>query len=205
MHSQVHVFGDSHADFSFRGYEGLVSHITISVTCFRVGRDGKGILNFQTAGVKDNDTIIVLFGEVDCRCHIKRQLLAGREYKEVLDELVTAYGRSISLNVDEFSKLRVIVSCIPPPTARADFENIYGPITHEFPFVGSDAERAMFTRDMNDLLKVHCRTKNYDFLDFYDDYTRVEDGMLDHTKSDTQVHIKDNAMVHQRLRTLLAL
>ena len=48
-------------------------------------------INFRSYGIKDNDIVIYQFGEVDCRCHIGKQLLLNRSLNEITLELINNY------------------------------------------------------------------------------------------------------------------
>lgn len=200
--SVVHAFGDSHAH-CFSSRPGTAIHSTSSITCYRVGRDGKGILNFKQGGAAEKDVVLVLYGEVDCRCQILKQMLRGRDYEEIASELVKHYFDTIKANADDYAQLSVIVCCIPPPCCQRDFESVHGPITHEFPFLGTDEERSFFTVDLNRRIKAACAEHHYYFLDYYDLYARPTDGMLDVKYSRNDQHIQDARMLLDCLEALL--
>ncbi len=70
-----------------------------------------------------------------------------------------------------------------PPTKQTDFEGHRGPITHEFPFVGSDDDRVRYTSKINNLLEAEANNNNYIYFNPYSYYTR-DDGTLKHELSD---------------------
>ena len=155
---------------------------------FRIGRDNM-IINFDNHE-KDKDSIIVMcYGEIDCRCHIQRQINIGKKEDEIIIELVNNYFRTIKNNV-KLCKQIIIVGVISP-TNKTEYENLNGPITHEFPFVGSDEDRVRYTLKLNRLLEKKCMENNYIYFNPYDYYTRT-DGTLKYEYSDKTVHLKDN-------------
>ena len=145
-----------------------------SITMHRVGRDKLNFINFRSYGIKDNDIIIYQFGEVDCRCHIGKQLLLGRKIDEITLELINNYINSINENLIGYQNIKIIICCIPPTMNQQYYENLHGPITHEFPFVGINEERIKYTLLVNDLLKKKCIEKSYYFFDYYNHYINDE-------------------------------
>ena len=131
----LYIFGDSHAMFSFKNLS--IPHENrreFSVTMFRIGRDNQ-IVNFDTSIDVEVNTVVICYGEVDCRCHIGKQVNLNREEDDVILELVERYFQTITNNI-KYAK--VVVVGVIPPTARNDCERIHGPITHEYPFINSD-------------------------------------------------------------------
>lgn len=121
---------------------------------FRIGRDNI-IINFEDS--KEYDTNILCY-EVDCRCHIKRQVNLGRNEDDVINELVKDYINTIKNTIKKYKNIAII------PPVEQEYEFLNCPITHEFPFVGSDSDRVRFTQKMNDLLKKYCYENSFIFL-----------------------------------------
>jgi hypothetical protein len=180
------LYGDSHAHYSFKGlslpYEDRHEK---SITMFRVGRD-RQIIHYYPHEHDETSVSCVVYGEVDCRCHIHRQRMAGREEDDVILELVTAYINTICEVIR--TGRGVIVVAVIPPTRQTDYEAINGPIRHEFPFVGSDEERVRYTTKVNHELEKQCRVRGLWFIDPYSAYKR-EDGTLRFEESDQLVHV----------------
>lgn len=196
MTRTIHVYGDSHAHFCFSGLASRFttaldfvyrSHHMYSTTMHRVGRD-KHIINCDSASIdKTNDVIIILYGEIDCRCHIGRQVQAGRDLEEIVDTLVCKYIDTIR----NYGFKTVIVVAVPPPVPIKEFEARNGPITHHLPMVGGDEERLVYTKMTNDKLKEKCFEGDLHFVDPFNSYLRP-DGMMDFSKSDGNSHIGNN-------------
>ena len=187
----IYIYGDSHAHFSFKGLnlEHKDFHCR-SITMFRIGRDNT-IINFDTHHTFDkNDVIVISYGEVDCRCHIQRQINTGREEDTVIDELVEKYVQTIT-NALGNTSVKVIIVGVIPPTRQNDYESIYGPITHDFPFVGTDEDRVRFTLKVNTQLERLANKNRFTYFNPYLYYTH-EDGTLKHELSDGTVHLGDN-------------
>jgi hypothetical protein len=184
----LYIFGDSHALFSFKGL--AIPHQNrhqISITMHRIGRD-KLIINYSPDIDLPDNTIVICYGEVDCRCHVGKQILFGRNEDEVIQELVSSYFRTIS----QISKAQIIIVGVIPPVSQEEHEKIHGPITHEFPFVGTNEDRIRYTQKVNEKLKEFSLKNNYKYFNPYDYYTR-SDGILKRELSDNNCHLGNNA------------
>jgi len=196
--SNIFIYGDSHAKFSFQNLycNNYQEH---SITMHRIGRDNK-IINFYNIMHNSNSVIILCYGEVDCRCHIHRQIQLGRREDEIISELVNGYFNTLKNNIIIYQK--IIVCAIIPPMNKSKFEAIHGPITHEFPMLGTDDERVRFTQKMNMLIQQKCVEYDYIFFDPYENYTDNE-GCLKYELSDTICHIKNNEFILENIKKIL--
>jgi hypothetical protein len=182
----LYIFGDSHALFSFKGlaipHQNRQQH---SITMHRIGRDNH-IINYTPDIDLSENNIVLCYGEVDCRCHIGKQILLGRKEDDVIEELVSLYFKTIS----QISKAQKIIIGVIPPVSQKEHEKIHGPITHEFPFVGSDEDRIRYTQKVNEKLKDYSLKNGYVYFNPYDYYTR--NGILKRELSDNNCHLGDN-------------
>lgn len=186
----LYLFGDSHAHFSFKNLpQNYNDYHAKSVTMFRIGRDNT-IVNLDKVSLHADDVVVLAYGEVDCRCHVQRQVDAGRDEDAVISALVRDYVETIKANLSP--ALKIIVVGVIPPTRQSDYESIHGPILHEFPFVGSDEARVRYTAKVNALLQELAAQNNWIYFNGYDYCTRP-DGTLKHEMSDSTVHLRDNA------------
>ena len=195
----IYIYGDSHGKFSFKGLS--LPHKDChesSVTMHRIGRDNT-IVNYNGQNHNDTDTVVLAYGEVDCRCHIQRQIDTGRAEDDIIDELVKNYFRTIKTQVTSTSK--VIVVGIIPPTKREDYERYHGPVTHAVPFLGSEEDRVRNTAKMNTLLEEMSIQNGYIYFNGYSYYTRP-DGTLKHELSDNCLHLGDNSVFLERFMEL---
>lgn len=199
----LYVYGDSHARFNMAGYPHphVLLH-TNSITMHRVGRD-REILQCDPSVVQQSDTCLFFYGEVDCRCHISRQLACGRELHDIIEQLVESYLQTISHLFPVHPARQLIIGSITPPVRKEAHEARHGPITHEFPMIGTDQERALFTRQMNEALRAACLTRHYVFLDLTSMYAD-EEGMLYLEKSDYNCHILENRAIHTAITRILS-
>lgn len=196
MEGKIYIFGDSHGIFNFKNikYNNVINNASPSITMHRVGRDKLNFINFRSHNISNNDIIIYQFGEIDCRCHIGRQLLFGRQLNTIIDELINNYIDSIKINCSMYNNIKIIICCIPPTMCQSYYENLHGPITHEFPFVDSDEKRGLYTKLMNDKLKNECRKNNFIYLDYYTNYVN-DINTLKIELSDNICHINDNTYI----------
>lgn len=185
----IFIYGDSHAYYSLKDAP-CYNFYEPSITMFRVGRDNN-IIKFDNNIHNHQSTIVICYGEVDCRCHVKRQIDLGRDEDDIINALVTNYFNTIRNNVVVYN--RVIVMGIIPTTRIENFE-----ILHEnkskYPFVGSNEERKRFTDKMNKLIRQKCEEHGYVYFYPYDKYTDTE-GYLQYELSDKCVHVEDNSNI----------
>lgn len=196
----IYIYGDSHALLNFKNLS--IPHVNCyenGITMHRIGRD-RTIVNFSDLHIHPDNIYVFQYGEVDCRCHIGRQKLLGREIHDICIELVSKYFESIAHNISAFKK--IIVCAIVPPTRRNDYESLHGPITHEFPFVGMDEERVEYTNSMNNLIQEYCEIYGYMFFNPYDYYKR-SDGTLKFELSDRLVHISNNEHILSEIELMI--
>jgi len=199
----IYISKDSHGDHSYKNLENVINLHQISITMHRVGRDGLAFINFLNHNIQPDSTVIFQYGEVDCRCHIYRQIQIGRQEDEIMETLISNYERTILENI-KLVPTKIIIGCIPPPVSLQIHEQQHGPLgeDHPFPILGTDEIRVHYTNKMNALLKNMCVKNNWKFLD-YCDYYKDESGLLRFELSDTSVHIRDNSYVLNILKTLL--
>jgi hypothetical protein len=193
-HPKIHVIGDSHTE-EFKGLQYCHLHHLGPITMHRVGRDGLTILNFRTLKVKEGDLVVLVFGEIDARCHIGKQRdLKGRPLDEIIDTLVRNYLLTIQYNQATYKKVSAIVYTITPPT-----EQIY---SSDFPFYGSLLDRVEITQKLNSKLHELAPHFNIVVLDVYEDYADAN-GVLIPELSDGTVHLKILNPIQKKLEQLV--
>lgn len=187
----IYIYGDSHASFSFQNLNLPNSNLYCnSITMFRIGRDNK-IINFNDRKIKKGDVIILSYGEIDCRCHLQRQIIMNGNEDAVINELVNNYFKTIKNNIITVD-IKIIIVGVIPPTKRDDYEKIYRPVKNGIPFAGTDEDRVRYTNKVNKLLEDMAIKHNYIYFNPYFYYTR-DDGTLKHEFSDTIVHLSNNS------------
>jgi hypothetical protein len=195
IESYLNIYGDSHAMLSLKGLN--IDHRNLfqfSRTMFRIGRDNS-IINFTSNHNSKDRIFCLVYGEVDVRGHVGKQVHYGRHHESVCKELVDAYLLAVERNITQYKA--IIIMAISPPTAAKDHEQckIHSEVTGgPIPFVGTDEDRVIYRNHMNKLLKEGCSRLGYIFFDPYDTYTR-EDGTLKYELSDNCIHVGQNSNI----------
>jgi len=181
-----HTFGDSHSGTFFSTVEGVVVNPLGPVLCYTFGTKKLDRLNILNYGVKDGDSCLFSFGEIDCRCHVNKHVTEDNTYQNIIDHLVQNYFDAIKLNVDQLNNIKVFVHNVVPPPQLYNTWVDFG-----YPFIGSDEERRDYATYFNSKIKEYCELFNYTFFDVYDKYID-ENGYLLKKYSDDHVHINDH-------------
>ena len=168
----IHTFGDSHADgtHSHWGYIHLPNihiktHHLYGKLMYTFGKSKRDVLNIKNFGVNENDTVIFCFGEID--------------------DIVDHYFNAIKENVEQYKNLKTCVYNVVPPT-----RGFYCDPDHPYPFLGTDEERKLYYRYMNQKIKEYCNTYHYFYFDIYDECCD-EEGFLKKEYSDGNVHVRN--------------
>jgi hypothetical protein len=184
----IHTIGDSH---SYSGWTGVINHHLGPVLCYTFGKEKLGRCDIRNYHIKDGDTIVFTFGEIDCRCHIHKHITEATTYKDIINDLVENYLEAIELNVS-ISKIKLKNICafnVVPPVQRKNT-----PENPEYPYLGTDDERKKYTLYFNETLKDKCKQKGYIFIDVYNHYID-ENGFLKKDLSDGNVHISNGVYI----------
>ena len=161
------------------------------------GRLGLNLLNIKNRGVKEGDTVIFCFGEIDCRNHVHKHITRNTNYKNVIDRLVINYFNAIKQNISQYKNLTTcIYNVVPPHRYRRE------PADHPYPFLGTDEQRKMYYTYMNERLKLLCLHTNMIYFDIYDECCD-ETGFLKKEISDGNVHVKDPSAAENFIRRKL--
>jgi len=175
------VFGDSHSEFCFSGVARCAPHLLGFHTMHRIGRDGLGILDIRNHGVRDGDTAVFIFGEIDVRLHIGRQRdEQGRNPDEIIADLVTRYFRTIVENARNNPKVRLIVSSVVPPSERTPYE--------VQPKHGTLSDRVLFARRLNARIRRECGGHGFGHLDLFTPFA-LDDGSMNPAFCRDTVHV----------------
>jgi hypothetical protein len=175
----IHTIGDSHSYF---GWSKNICHHLGPILCYSFGKEKLNRCDIRKFKIKNGDTVVFCFGEIDCRCHIHKHL-NDRHYKDVINSLVDDYFDAIDLNIHVSNlKVNVCVYNVVPPVKNGNIiEN------DEFPLLGTDEDRKNYVLYFNERLKEKCLKRNYIFFDVYNKY--IVDGFLNKELSDGNVHI----------------
>ena len=185
--NNIHTFGDSHSQSGFSEITGIIVNWQGPKLCYSIGRDGFNLKNI----VKNGDTVIFCFGEIDCRCHIHKHISESNTYKQIIVNITDKYFIAIKNAIVDYVDLKVAVYNVVPPVQKINtLEN------PEYPFLGSDDERKLYVTYFNERLRDKCAEYNFVFFDIYNDCADIN-GFLKKTLSDDNVHIKDSTYIKQ--------
>lgn len=196
----LHTFGDSHASHVHGGWSNEKMNLPIQIVAnhlgpklmYSFGRDKDYLFSPKT--VAEGDVVVFCFGEIDCRCHVGKY---APNWKPVVDALVENYFEAIGRNVEQYNDLTAMVYNVVPQIERESPKNAWMiPYQRNAPHIGSDPERAEYTRYMNQRLASKCAEAGYIFIDVYNKYCD-ENGFLQEDLSDKNCHISNPKYVSE--------
>jgi hypothetical protein len=190
----IHTFGDSHASNIHSGWKdcnNIRAHHLGAILCYSFGKENLNRCNIANYGIKNNDTVVFCFGEIDCRCHIHKHITTVKSYKMVIDEIVHNYIHAIKINIENCkAKLKnICIYNVPPTTQKYNT-----PENPRFPYLGTDEERKRDVLYFNKCLKEKCKENNWIFFDVHDSYCD-NNGFLSKELSDGNVHIQNGKFI----------
>jgi hypothetical protein len=184
----IHTIGDSH---SHNGWSGIINHHLGPVLCYSFGKDKLNRCDIRNYDIKDGDTVVFSFGEIDCRCHVHKHVSDESTYQDIINHLVDNYFEAIDLNIvtSQITFKNICVYNVVPPIQK--YNTLENP---EYPYLGTDEERKEYALYFNQKLKEKCIEKGYVFFDIYDKYID-ENGFLRKDLSDENVHIRNGVHI----------
>lgn len=187
----IHTFGDSHSMFGWNSLSGIVIHHLGPILCYSFGKEKLNRCDIRKFNIKDNDTIIFCFGEIDCRCHVNKHITDINTYQNIIDNIVNNYFDAIELNAltSQIKFKNICVYNVVPPIQKYNTRE-----NPEYPYLGTDEERKQYVLYFNKKLKEKCIEKEYVFIDIYNYYID-ENGFLRKDLSDGNVHIKNGIYI----------
>jgi hypothetical protein len=180
----IFTFGDSHSFYPFNKLKYIDVNSIGPTLAFSIGRDRLKRLNLKDYPVKEGDTVIFCFGEIDCRCHVHKYINETKEYKSIIKPIVDLYFEGIQEIVSEIKNLKTYIYNVVPPI-EID-ETVWN--NPEYPFLGTNEERKLYALYFNECIREKCKEYGYGFFDIYDKYTD-SNGFLLKSESDLNVHI----------------
>jgi len=159
----IHTFGDSH---SSNGWDSNIEkHHLGPILAYSLGKEKLNRCNISNYNIKNGDTIIFCFGEIDCRCHVHKHINQTFTYENIIDDIILNYFETIKLNVT-VSQLNFknvcVYNVVPPVKNPIKFYDAFG--IEPFPHLGSCEERKKYTLYFNKKLKEKCLENNYIFF-----------------------------------------
>lgn len=167
-----------------------------------MGRDKLQRLNIKNFNIKDNDSVVFCFGEIDCRCHIHKYITKYNTYKMIIDNIVNNYADAINLNINtcDIKLNKIAIYNVVPPIEDNYRKTWKDPDllneVKKWPFLGTDIERQDYVKYFNNCLEKKCLLNNWIFVNIYDFYAD-KNHFLNKSLSDSLVHI-DNPIFLQK-------
>lgn len=192
----IHTIGDSHSSNQISGWKdcnNIVSHHIGPTLCYTFGKEILNKCDINNFNIKDGDSIIFCFGEIDCRCHIHKHITEDKSYKQIINEIVNNYINAIKVNINNCNvnvKNICIYNVVPTVEKYNTLEN------KEYPYLGSDNERRDYVLYFNCCIKQKCIENKWIFFDIYDKYVDSR-GFLNKKYSDGNVHIKNGVFLQE--------
>lgn len=158
----VHIIGDSHT-LAFQ-HCILKVHYLGAVTAYNLVNEnsssgGREKLFKVINSLKKEETVLLVFGEIDVRIHIYNQYM---KKKVSIEKLINNVIRNYSQVIEEIKEknFKVGVYNIVPPGPQG---NIYN-----YPYYAKWSLRLKITQMMNEQLKNFCRKNGIFFVDIFD-------------------------------------
>ncbi len=183
LSGNIRIIGESHAGL----YDFFGPIYLDSTTMHRIGRDGvhEILVAFGSRFPNAGDWLIFVVGEVDCRCHIDRQIKEqGREEDEVICTLATNYVSAL-VKYQKESHVRVGVRGVVPPL---EFGNHH---CDRFPIKGEFKDRLRYQQVLNKTLEAKCKEHGILFIPS-PQWAVKEDGGMKMELSDGIIHIANS-------------
>ena len=189
----IHTFGDLHSSSGWEYCDNVQTHHLGPILCYSFGIEKLNRCNISNFNIKDNDSVIFSFGEIDCRCHIQKYITKDNSYKDIINKIIDNYVDAIKVNISNCKvKLKYISIFNIPPTPYK--ESIKNQDKAKFPLLGTDEERKIYRLYFNKCLDLKCKENNWIFFNIYNYYID-ENGFLNNILSDKNVHIKDGTFL----------
>lgn len=112
--------------------------------------------------IKKNETIILSFGEVDCRIHFYK--ISNQQYKDIEDCIDETIDRYFSFVKDVKEKVTSDLIVYGPPPSKSN-EAL---VNYENFFSGTQKDRNEICRKFNNRLKEECGKNGYQFLSLFE-------------------------------------
>jgi hypothetical protein len=183
----LHTFGDSHSTSGWQFCDNVITHHLGPILCYSFGKEKLNRCDLRNFNIRDGDSVVFCFGEIDCRCHIHKHITNENSYVMIIDDIINNYIEAIKEITDTCGvKLKniCIYNVVPPIEKHNVWEN------PAYPYLGSDEERKKYVLYFNKCLKEKCRENNWFFIDIYDYYID-NNGFLNKKYSDGNVHISN--------------
>lgn len=166
----VHVIGDSHT-LAFQ-HCALKVHYLGAVTAYNLIYENSSSMGREKLfkvvnSLKEGETIMLVFGEIDARIHIYNQYMK-RGKKISIEKLVSNVIRNYGQVIEEIKKrgFKIGVYNIVPPGPQS---NIYN-----YPYYADWETHLRITQIMNKQVKNFCMRNEFFFVDIFNQVINAE-------------------------------
>ncbi len=135
---------------------------------------------------RNDDLILISAGEVDCRIHLAREILNGRDMYQVVNECVTRYINALHV-LKKHTKLQIGVWA--PPCTLADQR-----YSGSEPCYGDEILRNQILHMFNQLLSESCKTMNIPCISIYSDIMDINTFRTNVYYQQDWIHLSQTAM-----------
>lgn len=187
----VHVVGDSHTLAFLHKYPFIVHHIGPATAYNLDSLDSATNSRVKLGNIASlinpkNESILLVFGEIDCRIHIYNQYRKLHKklsipflIKKTIDKYGLAMKRLRAKNINFY------VSSVVPAGSQG---NIYN-----YKYYASFKQRALIHHFFNQELEKYCKLHNYPYLNLYKEIVD-ENGGIKTTYLLDKLHINANTV-----------
>lgn len=187
MKNIIYTIGDSHcyegwSNTNLKNYKVISNHLGPKLM-YSIKLEDFLLLKIQPSKY---DKIVFCLGEIDCRCHLYKYM---GSLAKTIDGMVQIYFNMIEKYVKVLKSNNIFIYNVPPPS---NIDNVTN--NPEYPFRGTNDERKLIVRIMNEHLKHYCKSYNYSFIDIID-MCEDENGLLSKKSSNDGVHITNSKII----------
>lgn len=170
----INCFGDSHISI-FRGSKDLIDENKMTsnknFNSFRFGPylaynlpDKKNVVD-KIRELDNENNILLCFGEIDCRAQIKNICENNKNYKDVIDDVISRYFSVI----DQLGNKKIITFSITPELKEEPHWYYYKDNLEAFDCPkGTLMERSEYKTYFNQQVKEESENRNFKYISIYD-------------------------------------
>ena len=200
----IFAIGDSHCIYYYDSLT-IKNHWVgwggMPVTMFRLIEEGLPLYSIADKlppgdtckiNIKDGDYVLFYYGWNDVQKNIKKYS-ENDYYMQMIDEMVYKYVKLIKNYSDgTLYNIKPIISCVYPI-----------PLVVNDTVIGSDNDRILYTKYMNDKLKIQCNIEGIPFFDIYDIISKDDKMDLSVVDSDLTHLDRKNAALRSLIESKL--
>ncbi|MBI3517200.1 MAG: hypothetical protein HY060_24465, partial [Proteobacteria bacterium] len=185
----IEGIGDSHAVTNFSSIARCRVHWIGPRTMHHVARQS---IDLAALGIGAGARLVVVLGEVDCRCHMVEMMVqTGMPAAALCRRVASGFVASLERTMARGGAVKAaICSILPPPQVvdRDHPDHVANAENLEFPVVGSAEERRQMAVALNQALAEAADRRGIGYLDIVEPFVDYA-GFLDPAKSGGGFHV----------------